>query len=607
VSILAERGEPVGQLVMGLPVGVEELMNPRTWLSWDTFAQLLERLEGFVGGPAPFVELMRGLSSEPVARPIRRMLGLAASPNQIYTLTVRWLGPTLYPRHRSQLERLPGGRLRVVLELEPGMRGCKAFFRSTLATFQVLPRVLGLREAHVEADLGTHRAVYLITPPRSASLWARLRAMLQVFESSSTAIDELAEQQEELRKSYDALAASYAQLSHREERLREEVEERRRAEVALRESEEKLRQSQKMEAVGRLAGGIAHDFNNLMTAVIGYSELLEKSIQRGTDESRSLGEIRSAAERAASLTGQLLTFSRRQVLKPRIVDMNDMVRRMERMLLRVLGPDVELSTQLDPDLQPIRADPLQIEQVILNLAVNARDAMERGGQLVLSTCALPPDPDHPPQPAMVRLVVQDAGSGMSDEVRSRLFEPFFTTKDVGRGTGLGLATVYGIVQQSGGTISVESELGRGSSFTIDLPVAGEPVALEESEPAALEAPGGSETVLLVEDEETIRRLVGLMLQSVGYRVLQAAGGDEALQILERHDGPLDLLLSDVLMRGLSGPELAELVRAKRPGVEVLLISGFSEEGIAGSEGVRFLGKPFTTQALLEAVREALDA
>jgi two-component system cell cycle sensor histidine kinase/response regulator CckA len=244
--------------------------------------------------------------------------------------------------------------------------------------------------------------------------------------------------------------------------------------------------------------------------------------------------------------------------------------------------------------------------VILNLAVNARDAMEQGGRLTFSTCNLPPD-RRPTEPARVRLVVVDEGTGMTEEVRSRLFEPFFTTKEVGRGTGLGLSTVYGIVRQSGGTITVESEAGRGSAFTIDLPATEEPLAATKPGPAVPEPEGGSETILLVEDEDTVRRLVTRILRSVGYQVIEASGGDEALELLEGHEGRIDLLLSDVLMRGLTGPELAKQVCARRPGIEVLLISGFAEEGLAENENLRFLGKPFTTQELLDEVRAALDA
>ena len=610
VRILTERGEPVAALVDGLPISLEELSDPRTTVSWDTFTRLVERLEGFVGGPDPFLEIMRSLTYEPVARPLIRLLGLAASPLQIYTLVVRWLGPKLYPGHRSTLERLPDRRLRVRLEIEPGLRGCEAFFRSTLATFQALPRVLGLREAQVEAKIMPRFAEYRITLPPSASLAARLRRVFEIFSGSRSAIEELAEQQEQLRKSYDALSASYAQLRDRERRLQAEIDERRRAEEALRESGEQLRQSQKMEAVGRLAGGIAHDFNNLMTAVIGYSDILSEYATAG-EAGESLTEIRNAAERAAGLTRQLLAFSRRQVQNPQAVDLNFVVEEMERMLRRVLGPDIELQTELDPELRPVRADPIQLEQVILNLAVNARDAMDGSGLLALSTANLPAREGPEATRPSVQLVVRDTGHGMSDEVRSRVFEPFFTTKQVGQGTGLGLSTVYGIVQQSAGQISVESQPGEGSCFVIELPVALGEVPEREPSRQARVARGGSETVLLVEDEPSVRRLISRMLGSVGYRVLDASGGDEAQAKLAAHEGPVHLLLSDVMMRGLTGPELAQRIRAARPGIRVLLMSGLAEGG--GREHAdlwaeaSFLAKPFTTQVLLERVRQLLDA
>jgi len=608
--MLAARGEPVEALVEGLPVSLEEVSDPATSVSWDTFTRLMERLEGFVGGPDPFLEIMRGLQHAPVARPLIHLLGLAASPLQVYTLVVRWLGPKLYPGHTSTLERLPGGELRVVLEIEPGLRGCAAFFRSTLATFQALPRVLGLREAQVEAKISPRSAEYLIQLPPSASLVARLRRVFEVFRGSRSAIDELGEQQEELRKSYEALAASYAQLRDRERRLQAEIDERRHAEEALRESAEQLRQSQKMEAVGRLAGGIAHDFNNLMTAVIGYSDILAEYAVVG-EAGESLTEIRNAAERAAALTRQLLAFSRHQVQNPQAVDLNAVVTAMERMLRRILGPDIELRSELDPAARPVRADPTQLEQVILNLVVNARDAMDESGLLQLATANLPAEEGSDEKRPMVRLVVRDSGQGMSDEVRSHVFEPFFTTKEVGQGTGLGLSTVYGIVRQSAGHISVDSRLGEGSCFVIELPAAqGEAPARSKARDVA-PARGGSETVLLVEDEPAVRRLTARILRSAGYRVLEASAGDQAQEVLAAHGGPVHLLLSDVMMRGLTGPELAQRIRQERPEIRVLLMSGYAEGSTAERAfqecEASFLAKPFTTAVLLERVRSILDA
>jgi len=365
--------------------------------------------------------------------------------------------------------------------------------------------------------------------------------------------------------------------------------------------EGQLRQAQKMEAVGRLAGGIAHDFNNLLTAISGYSEFLiggtaDPKLRRYAEE------IKRASDRAAALTGQLLAFSRRQVLQPRIVDLNATVSDMDMMLRRLIGEDVELVTMLGTELAPIRADPTQIEQVIINLAVNARDAMPHGGSVTIETSNVTDDDD-----AFVELRLTDTGIGMSEIERRQLFDPFFTTKE--GGTGLGLATVYGIVEQSGGTIEVESAPGLGSSFRILLPAEWAPI--DTPEPAPLHhAATGEETILLVEDELVVRRLVAEILEANGYAVLQAGDGPSALELLRRHTGPLHLLVTDVVMPGMSGPDVAVAVAAMRPGAHVLYISGYTDSSVGhqGSldPGTAFLQKPFSADVLTRAVREVLD-
>ena len=365
--------------------------------------------------------------------------------------------------------------------------------------------------------------------------------------------------------------------------------------------EGQLRQAQKMEAVGRLAGGIAHDFNNLLTAISGYSEFL---IGGTTDPKlrRYAEEIKRASDRAAGLTGQLLAFSRRQVLQPRILDLNATVGDMDMMLRRLIGEDVELVTMLGVELAPVRADPTQIEQVIINLAVNARDAMPHGGSVTIETTNVVVD-----DAAFVELRLTDTGVGMTEAERRQLFDPFFTTKE--GGTGLGLATVYGIVEQSGGTIEVESAPGLGSSFRILLPAEWSPV---DSEPETTDdAPAvGEETILLVEDELVVRRLVAEILESNGYSVLQAGDGPSALELLRRHTGPLDLLVTDVVMPGMSGPDVAGAVAAMRPGTQVLYISGYTDSSVGHhgvlEPGVAFLQKPFAADVLTRKVREVLD-
>ncbi len=366
--------------------------------------------------------------------------------------------------------------------------------------------------------------------------------------------------------------------------------------------EAQLRQAQKMEAVGRLAGGIAHDFNNLLTAISGYSEFLIG----GTPDPklrRYAEEIKRASDRAAGLTGQLLAFSRRQVLQPRILDLNATVGDMDMMLRRLIGEDVELVTMLGTGLAPVRADPTQIEQVIINLAVNARDAMPQGGSVTVETANVVVD-----DAAFVELRLTDTGIGMTEAERRQLFDPFFTTKE--GGTGLGLATVYGIVEQSGGTIEVESAPGLGSSFRILLPAEWAPLDGPELEPSGLEPAAGEETILLVEDELVVRRLVAEILESNGYTVLQAGDGPSALELLRRHTGPLDLLVTDVVMPGMSGPDVAGAVAAMRPGAQVLYISGYTDSSVGQhgvlEPGIAFLQKPFAADVLTRKVREVLD-
>jgi PAS domain S-box-containing protein len=381
-----------------------------------------------------------------------------------------------------------------------------------------------------------------------------------------------------------------------------------------RKLEEQLRQSQKMEAVGRLAGGIAHDFNNLLLVINGYSEILLDRIGENLALRKEVEAILQAGNRAASLTRQLLAFSRRQVLQPTMLDLNGLVSNMEKMLRRLIGEDVELRAVLGPELGIVKADPGQIEQVILNLVVNARDAMPGGGRLTVETANVFLDGDFSskhPYAAIgphVLLAVSDTGVGMSEDTQARLFEPFFTTKEKGKGTGLGLSTVYGIVHQSQGTIHVDSEVGKGTTVKICLPrVEG---AVETFSPVLLEAPKGSETVLVVEDESSVRELIVRVLSEKGYRMLSAAEGNEGLRIAGNHREPIDLLLTDMVMPRMGGRELANRLEAARPGLKVLFMSGYTEDAVSHrgvlKVGLSYLQKPFTSDALVRKVRETLD-
>jgi len=387
-------------------------------------------------------------------------------------------------------------------------------------------------------------------------------------------------------------------------------------EIAL---EIQLLQAQKMEAIGRLAGGLAHDFNNILTAITGYSELSLNRAPAGEPLRHHIEEILKAADRATTLTRQLLAFSRKQVLEPRVVDLNELVANVQRMLQRLIGEDVELVTGLDPSLWPIRADFGQIEQVIMNLAVNARDAMPLGGKLTIKTVNVtfttpPPDRPNMPMGDYVELTVTDSGVGMSEDVKAHLFEPFFTTKPNDKGTGLGLATCYGIVEQSGGRIEVESLLGIGTTFRVFLPryaeVAAPPVVVVPPESVPRSQRG--ETLLVVEDEAAVRELSTLVLSDLGYRVWSAGNGVEALQLLHDQKQPaLDLLVTDVIMPQMGGRELAERLRQAKPDLRVLFCSGYTAEAEAVTQALtnrtQFLQKPFSGATLARKVREILDA
>jgi PAS domain S-box-containing protein len=380
--------------------------------------------------------------------------------------------------------------------------------------------------------------------------------------------------------------------------------------------EEQLLQAQKMEAVGLLAGGIAHDFNNMLSVVIGYGDLALASLHPGDPLRADLEEIRRAAQRTAVLTRQLLAFSRKQVLQPRVLDLNEVVTETERMLRRLIGEDIDLALGLAASLSPVVADPGQIQQVIMNLVVNARDALPKGGRITVETADVTIDEEYARAHSTVKpgayvlLAVSDNGTGMDADTRRRIFEPFFTTKEAGRGTGLGLSTVYGIVQQSGGDVRVDSEPGRGTTFRIHLPVA---VGAAVTARATIAPPcerRGTETILLVEDADAVRALARKILEKKGYKVLEARNGRDAYHLSDTFQGSIDLMLSDVVMPYMDGHELADRVRARRPALNVLFMSGYTEAVVMQKAVLEartgFLQKPFTPEALTRVVRSALD-
>jgi len=380
--------------------------------------------------------------------------------------------------------------------------------------------------------------------------------------------------------------------------------------------EEELRQAQKMEAIGRVAGGIAHDFNNILTAVFGNAELARRELADGGAPLEALDEILQAATRAATLTRQLLTFARRGIVEPRRVDLNELARRMERMLRRLIGEDVELELDLAPAIAGVRADEGQLEQVLMNLAVNARDAMPDGGRLRIETRPVTLEGDAAsalelPPGRYLRLAVSDTGVGMSEETRGRIFEPFFTTKPAGQGTGLGLAICYGVVRQSAGQIDVETAPGCGTRFVIHLPEVDEAAVVAAERHRAPQPAADAGTLLLAEDEPQVRALLGRALRERGYAVLAAADGETALALARRHEGPIDLLVTDVVMPRLGGRALASSMRALRPGMPVLYVSGHPE-GPGFSQALEeprtgYVAKPFSAEELLRKVRELLLA
>jgi signal transduction histidine kinase/ActR/RegA family two-component response regulator len=379
--------------------------------------------------------------------------------------------------------------------------------------------------------------------------------------------------------------------------------------------EQQLRQSQKMDAIGQLAGGVAHDFNNLLTVIKGYSAMALEAIGPQHELKEPLEEIEKAASSAASLTRQLLTFSRLQVVRPKILNVNMVIAQIEKMLRRVIGEDVELMVVGSEDLTTIKADPGLIEQILMNLAVNARDAMPEGGRLLIETSNLFLDKEYAGAHLSIKtgdhvmLAVTDTGMGMTAEVLSHIFEPFYTTKAQGKGTGLGLATVYGIVQQMEGSIWVYSEPGRGATFKIFFPAVRSGLLTETEGPEEHTASSGGETILLVEDEDGVRKFVRTMLEKLGYAVLEASGTDQALSLATTAPGPIDLLLTDVIMPRMNGPELAKQIMAIRPGLRVVFMSGYTDRTVRLQDHLQsdanFIQKPFTPKLLAQKLREAL--
>jgi PAS domain S-box-containing protein len=381
-----------------------------------------------------------------------------------------------------------------------------------------------------------------------------------------------------------------------------DVSDRRQAELALRERDEQLRQAQKMEAMGLLAGGVAHDFNNLLTVINGYADFLINSLDTADPRHNYAQDVREAGDQAAKLTQQLLAFSRKQVLNSAVLNVNDVVRDTDRMLRRVIGEDIQLVCRLDPSIGAVEADRNQLQQVLMNLAVNARDAMPRGGRLTIETS------ETSTEPVFITVAVTDTGEGMDEITQRRIFDPFFTTKVPGKGTGLGLSTVYGIVSQSGGKITVRSRQGEGTTFFIHLPRTHRAVE-KPVFPALPTDMGGHETILVVEDQPDVRSFACRSLQTFGYHVLEASGAEDALRIAARDGDSIDLLLTDVVMPGMNGVELSKQLRAQYPKMKVVYASGYADSvmlrhGVTDT-GAAFIPKPYGPAVLAKKIREVL--
>jgi signal transduction histidine kinase len=447
----------------------------------------------------------------------------------------------------------------------------------------------------------------------------------QLAKAFNTMVEKLRDSQRELERKVQERTAQLEEANRQLESLSEanaqkrtEAEKERTVALeALHDTEKQLLQSQKLEAVGRLAGGISHDFNNLLTVILGYSDIMKRNLPDSHPLRRNVEEIVRASERAASLTRQLLAFSRKQVMQPKVFELNTVVTDLEKMLRRMIGEDVELRVSLPRELGNIKADPVHLEQVIMNLVVNARDAMPKGGKLSIETCNFYLDESFARVQVsvvpgdFVMLAISDTGCGMDEETRLHIFEPFFTTKEQGKGTGLGLSMVYGIVRQSGGNIWVYSEEGRGTTFKIYFPrVVADAEDYKRSSQMS-DVPCGAETILLVEDAELVRNLARQVLEGAGYRVLEAASAEAAIDLCEQINGDrIDLLLTDVIMPGMSGNDMSRILLKKQPGMPVLYMSGYTDDAIVQhgvlEAGINFLQKPFTPGALASKVREVLD-
>jgi signal transduction histidine kinase/ActR/RegA family two-component response regulator len=594
IEAIAQRGLSASDLGGDSSLAKADLPGRANRISWDEYTLFLGRAARLLGGAdaleAVAADYMRSSQKSGILRAISSRF---IDVRSVFVVAVKWYGPSLFSNTHGSLEFLADGRIRETVEIDPAYRDCPEFFHLMRGSIRALPSVLGQADAVVRMELQQRRAIYTVIPPHALSVWARLRRAFWEGNEGAEALTELMIQHEEVKESY--------------ERLAEEMRERERV-------EESLQHVRKMEAVGQLAGGLAHDINNLLTVINGYAELAADRLAAQHPAQSDLSEICAETQRASGMIKQLLAFSRHQVLLPQRVDVNHLLESIENMLRLLVGEAIELVFAPGEMDGLVMVDPGQLEQVIINLVANARDATPAGGRITIetSTVTAAATSESGAPKRFVELQVRDTGQGMDADTRSRIFEPFFTTKQRGKGTGLGLATVYGIVTQSAGSIDVRSETGKGTAISIRLPrVEGQAASLDDN-PAGGIPKGGDETILLVEDDAQVREIASRVLEHAGYSVLQAASGRQAIDLCHSHDGSIGLLVTDVVMPGIDGRELCERLSSLRPELRgALLISGHVDGPLDTDDSLEleraFLHKPFTAKALLQAVRQLLDS
>jgi signal transduction histidine kinase len=597
IRSLVARGIDAEHMAHGIPFGLETLEDPSARIPWDDFLQVLRNCADLTNGPGGIEEICATFypQNDGLLKDLGRQL---LSPRALYHMGARWYGPWLIPCTQAQCKDLPDGRILQTIEIQPDREDSELFFHAMCGSLRTVPSMLGLPPADVKMELGPRKATFSITPPRIGRI-ERVQRMLRRRRGAVAGADEeLTIHFEELMRSYEQARAMTAELDETTRRLDVEREERDRI-------EQMLQQSQKLDAMGQLAGGIAHDFNNVLTAISGYADLAIEQLDEVHPVHSDIAEIRDVAERGAALVQQILGFSRRRDVSPRQLELNAVALLMQTHLERLLPESVELQIAPSDEPLPVIADSGQMEQVIINLVINSRDAMPGGGRVHIGLTRR----YDAEQGDLARLELTDNGRGMDAETTAQAFEPFFTTKAPGKGTGLGLATVHGIVAAAGGRIDLQSRVGQGTTVTIEWPLSTE----EASAPAGdaesgTHSPGGTETVLVVEDDDRVRDQIERTLAAAGYTVITAAESGTALDLARNHPAGIQLLVADLALPAEDGAELATRIYDLRSELRgALLIGDTDETRITSPANQARLAKPFDRPALLRAARRILDA